>query len=161
MSETLLDRFLRYVKIDTTSDHDSATTPSSEKQWTLLNMLASELKALGASDVRVTQYGYVLATIPATTKKILPTIAYLAHVDTAPDFSGTNVKPIVHKNWNGDAIVLPDDPTQIIAPAKYPEMVRCVGKDLVTASGATLLGADDKAGVAIIMTLVEHLIAHP
>ncbi len=161
MAETVLDRFLRYAKIDTTSDHDSTTTPSTEKQWNLLKLLASELKTLGASDVRTTQYGYVLATIPPTTKKNSPTIAYLAHVDTAPDFSGTNVKPIVHKKWDGKAILLPDDPTQIIDPAKHPEMLRCVGKDLVTASGTTLLGADDKAGVAIIMTLVEYLIAHP
>ena len=161
MAESVLNRFLRYAKIDTTSDHDSTTTPSTEEQWTLLKLLASELKTLGASDAHTTQYGYVLATIPATAKKNLPTIAYLAHVDTAPDFSGTNVKPIVHKKWDGKAIVLPDDPTQIIDPAKYPDMLRCAGKDLVTASGTTLLGADDKAGVAIIMTLVEHLIAHP
>jgi tripeptide aminopeptidase len=162
MAETVLDRFLRYVQIETTSNPDSKTTPSSECQWTLLRLLAGELEAMGASDAQVLKHGYVLATIPATSKKKkLPVVAFFAHVDTSPDFSGQNVKPIVHRRWNGKAITLPDDPAQIIDPAKYLEMKRYVGNDLVTASGTTLLGGDDKAGVAVIMTFAEHLLTHP
>lgn len=161
MSETVLDRFLRYAQIETTSNHASETTPSTKTQWVLLNMLAGELKLMGAKDVHVTEFGYVLASIPSTSKKQVPTVAFMAHVDTAPDFSGAGVKPLLHKNWDGKPIVLPDDKTQVIDPAVHPEMLRCIGKDLVTASGKTLLGADDKAGVAIVMTLVEYLLAHP
>jgi tripeptide aminopeptidase len=161
MPETVLDRFLRYVTIHSTSNPDSTSTPSSECQWTLLRLLADELRALGASEVDIAKHGYVTATIPATTKKRLPTVAFFAHVDTVAGFSGEGVKPIVHRKWNGKPIVLPDDKTQIIDPSVYPPMVNHVGKDLVTASGTTLLGADDKTGVAVIMTLVAHLLAHP
>ncbi|MBI3241359.1 MAG: peptidase T [Chloroflexi bacterium] len=162
MAETVLDRFLRYAQIETTSNPNSKTTPSSECQWTLLRLLAAELEALGASNVQLLKHGYVLATIPATSKKKnLPAVAFFGHVDTAPDFYGKGVKPIVHRRWNGKPIVLPDDPTQIIDPAKYVEMKRYVGNDLVTASGTTLLGADDKAGVAVVMTLADHLLNHP
>lgn len=161
MPETVLSRFLRYVKVHTTSDSDSPTTPSTECQWTLLRLLADELESLGVSDVVITKYGYVLATIPATTKRRVPVLALFAHVDTVPGFSGEGVKPIVHRKWSGRPIVLPDDPAQVIDMAKYPEMKKHVGKDLVTAFGATLLGADDKTGVAVIMTLVENLLLHP
>ncbi len=161
MSETVLDRFLRYVKIHTTSDPDSATTPSTECQWVLLRMLADELQSLGASEVKLTKHGYVLATIPATIKKRTPTVAFFAHVDTVPGFSGEGVKPIVHRRWNGKPIVLPDDRTQVIDPALYPQLQNHLGKDLVTASGKTLLGADDKTGVAVNMTLAERLLARP
>ena len=114
MSETLLDRFLRYVQTDTASDRNSNTTPSTEGQWALLRLLADELQRLGLSDVCVTKYGYVLATIPATTKKGVPTVALFAHVDTVSGFSGEGVKPIVHRKWNGKPVVLPDDPAQVI-----------------------------------------------
>lgn len=162
MRETVLDRFLRYVQVDTASDHGSASAPSSSNQLTLLRMLADELKAIGASDVMLTEHGYVLATIPSTSRRErLPTVAFFAHVDTSPDFPGKNVKPVVHRQWNGQPIVLPDDRAQVIDPARYAEMKRYVGKDLVTASGTTLLGADDKSGVAIIMTMAERLLARP
>lgn len=162
MPETILDRFLRYVKVHTTSDSNSSTTPSTERQRTLLSMLADELRQLGVSNVTLNRYGYVLAALPATTKqKRVPTVALFAHVDTVPGFSGEGVKPIVHRKWNGKPILLPDDPSQAIDPAKYPDMQNHVGKDLVTASGTTLLGADDKTGVAVIMTLVDHLLRHP
>ncbi|HKZ69638.1 MAG TPA: peptidase T [Anaerolineales bacterium] len=161
MPETVLDRFLRYVKVHTTSDSDSRTIPSTERQWTLLRMLADELRALGASEVKITKHGYVLATIPATIKKRVPTVALFAHVDTVSGFSGEGVKPIIHRKWMGKPIVLPDDKTQIIDPAKYTDMQNHVGLDLVTASGTTLLGADDKTGVAVIMTLADHLLRIP
>ncbi|HLB45947.1 MAG TPA: peptidase T [Anaerolineales bacterium] len=161
MPETVLSRFLRYVKIYTTSDPDSHTTPSTERQWVLLRMLADELQVLGASETKITKHGYVLATIPATTKKRVPTVALFAHVDTVSGFSGEGVKPIVHRKWNGKPVVLPDDPAQVIDVVKYPEMKNHVGKDLVTASGTTLLGADDKSGVAVVMTLAAHLLSHP
>ena len=160
-TDTLLDRFLRYVKIYTTSDHASETTPSSPQQWELLRLLRDELSALGASDVTLTEHGYVLATIPATVDADLPTVAFMGHVDTAPDFSGEGVRPIVHKAYDGSRIVLPDDPTQVLDPAVDPWLPLAVGHDIVSASGTTLLGADDKAGVAIVMSMAAHLLAHP
>jgi len=162
MSDTVLDRFLRYVKVHTASARDAENVPSTEEQWTLLRILANELTALGASEVSIDKHGYVTATIPATAKrKGVPTVAFFAHVDTVPDFSGLGVKPIIHRKWNGKAIVLPDDKTQVIDPEKYPSMQNYVGKDLVTASGRTLLGADDKTGVAVVMTLADYLLQHP
>jgi tripeptide aminopeptidase len=161
MPETLLDRFLRYVKIHTTSDPRSDMTPSTPGQWDLLRLLEAELRTLGTRDVRLTEHGYLLATIPATSAKPTPIVGFLAHVDTAPDFPGEGVKPIVHRQWDGGPIHLPDDPKQVLDPALYPELRTAVGKDIVTASGETLLGADDKAGVAILMTVAEHLIKHP
>jgi len=160
-ADTLLARFLRYVQIHTTSDPNSDTTPSSPGQWDLLRLLAEELRSAGAADVALTEYGYVLATIPATSAKRVPTLAFTAHVDTAADFSGEGVKPIVHRNYNGQPIALPDDARQVLNPAQDPDLKTAVGKDIVTASGTTLLGADDKAGVAIVMTLAEHLLRHP
>lgn len=162
MPDTLLSRFLRYVQIDTQSSEDSATTPSTPKQWELLRLLEQELRTLGAHEVQITEHGYVMATIPATTTRAnVPTVAFLAHVDTAPAFSGQNVKPIVHQKWKGQPIRLPDDRKQVLDPKKDPALRKAKGKDLITASGKTLLGADDKAGVAIIMTLVEYLLQHP
>jgi tripeptide aminopeptidase len=160
-TDNLLSRFLRYVQIHTTSDPNSETTPSSPQQWNLLRLLRAELEALGAHDVRLNDYGYVFATIPATTEKTVPTLAFTAHADTAPDFSGEGVKPLVHLNYNGQPIALPDDPRQVLDPAKDPDLRTVIGKDIATASGTTLLGADDKAGVAIVMTLAAHLLAHP
>jgi tripeptide aminopeptidase len=149
------------VQIDTTSDERSPTSPSTEKQYDLLNLLVDELTEIGARDVRLTEYGAVLATIPATVTHPTPTIALLAHVDTSPAFNGTGVKPLVHRNYQGDAIVLPDDPEQKVTPENSPYLKERIGDDIVTASGTTLLGADDKAGVAIVMTTAHHLLRHP
>src|SRR5215831_693567 len=154
----LEERFLRYVRLDTQSDEKSTTSPSTEKQFHLLRLLADELKAIGAEDVRLTGYGAVLATIPAMHQADGPTIALLAHVDTAPQFSGTDVKPIVHRRYRGDEIVLPDAPGVMLSPELFPYLATKVGEDIVTASGTTLLGADDKAGVAIVMTVAHHLL---
>lgn len=162
MPDTLLSRFLRYVKINTVSTPDAATSPSTPGQWELLRMLEAELRAMGAAEVSLDEHGYVLATIPPTSDKPgLPVVALLAHVDTAPDYNSDNIKPIVHKKWNGKPIVLPDDKTQVIDPARFPALAAAKGHDIVTASGLTLLGGDDKAGVAIIMSLAAHLLAHP
>ncbi|NBU63795.1 MAG: peptidase T [Chloroflexia bacterium] len=161
---TLRDRFLRYVKIFTTSDPHSKSYPSTERQWDLLKLLQSELLSIGASDVEITAHGYVLATIPATPGyEQAPVVAFLAHVDTAPDFSGEGVKPIIHANYDGRVIVLPDDPRQVIDPSNpmYANILTAVGKDVITASGTTLLGADDKAGIAIIMTAAQQLLSDP
>jgi tripeptide aminopeptidase len=154
----LEERLLRYCRIDTQSDAASPTSPSTEKQYDLLRPLAEELEQLGAQDVQLTEYGAVLATIPATSTTEVPTVAFLAHVDTAPQFSGTGVKPIVHRGYDGSDIVLPDDPSRVLSPAQLPYLAQRIGDDIVTASGTTLLGADDKAGVAIVMTLARHLL---
>jgi tripeptide aminopeptidase len=157
----LEERFLRYVKIDTTADPTSSTSPSTQIQYDLLNLLAAELKVIGAQDVTLTPYGAVLATIPATIETDAPIIVLLAHVDTAPQFPGKDVKPIVHRNYRGEDIVLPDDSEQVLSPTALPYLAQKVGDDIVTASGKTLLGADDKAGVAIIMTAARQLLNMP
>ncbi|MFQ3662473.1 MAG: peptidase T [Chloroflexaceae bacterium] len=155
-------RFLRYVQIDTTSDPGSSTSPSTHRQLDLLNLLVQELQAIGAHDVRITDYGAVLATIPATTTFAdPPVIAFLAHVDTAPTFNGTGVKPIVHRAYDGSDIRFPENPDLVLSPRDYPYLAGKVGEDIVTASGTTLLGADDKAGVAIVMVLARHLLENP
>ena len=162
MADTLLSRFLRYVSINTQSDSSTGTSPSTQGQWVLLRMLESELLELGAADVVLTEHGYVIATIPATSAKPdVPTVAFFGHIDTAPDFSGHDVKPLVHRKWNGKPIVLPDDRSQVLDPALYPELLTARGKDIVTASGRSLLGGDDKSGVAIVMSLAAHLLRHP
>ncbi|MDA0242352.1 MAG: peptidase T [Chloroflexi bacterium] len=159
MHPELTSRFLRYVQIDTTSDEDSPTAPSTAKQLDLLRLLQQELAEIGAEDIWLTKHGVLYATIPATAGyEHIPTVAFLAHVDTSPAFSGTAVKPIVHENYDGSPIVLPDNPSLIIDPAQYPYLAQKVGEDVITASGTTLLGADDKAGVAIVMTLAEVLL---
>ncbi len=158
--DELLQRFDRYARIDTQSDPASPTSPSSAKQYDLLNLLVEELREIGVHDVRLTEYGAVLATIPATIVTDAPTIALLAHVDTAPQFSGAGVKPILHRNYQGGEIVLPDDPQMVLSPAALPYLASKVGDDIITASGTTLLGADDKAGVAIIMTAARHLLGN-
>ena len=157
----LEERFLRYVKIDTTADPTSKTTPSTQIQYDLLNLLVDELKEIGAQDVTLTSYGAVLAIIPSTVEATVPAIALLAHVDTAPQFPGKDVKPIVHRNYGGEDIVLPDDPSQVLSPKELPYLEQKVGDDIVTASGKTLLGADDKAGIAIIMAAARHLLQTP
>jgi tripeptide aminopeptidase len=157
----LEERFVRYVRIDTQSDESSATCPSTERQYELLRLLMGELESIGAADIRLTDYAAVLATIPATIDSPAPTIAFLAHVDTTPQFNATSVKPIVHRRYDGGDIVLPDGIDVRLSPNANPYLATKVGDDIVTASGTTLLGADDKAGVAIVMTLAKHLLAHP
>jgi tripeptide aminopeptidase len=157
----LEERLLRYVRIDTTADPESTTSPSSRIQLDLCELLAGELREIGAASVELTGYGTVLATIPATVDSAAPTIGLLAHVDTAPQFCGKDVRPIVHRNYDGGDIVLPDDPTMILSPKALPYLGRKAGDDIVTASGTTLLGADDKAGVAIIMAAARHLLENP
>jgi tripeptide aminopeptidase len=159
MSDTLLSRFLRYVRLDTQADETSTTYPSTPGQLVLLEMLKQELIELGAADVQMNKHGYVMASIPATTRRAgVPTIAFLAHVDTAPDCSGKGVMPIVHRAYNGKPIRFPNNPRLVLDPATSPELLTARGKDIVTASGTTLLGADDKAGVAVVMTLAEQLL---
>ncbi len=160
MHAQIEERFLRYVQIDTQSDVESATIPSTEKQLDLLNLIAAELREMGVSDVKMTDYATVIGTIPATVANA-PKVALLAHVDTAMDFSGTNVKPLVHRNYAGSPIVLPDAPTRIIDPVMFPYLAEKVGEDVITASGTTLLGADDKAGAVIVMQVAAELLAHP
>ena len=158
---TVTERFLKYVTIDTQSNPQSETHPSTEKQKNLSQLLVKELLILGVEDAAMDEYAYVMATIPSNSSKKIPTICFCSHVDTAPDCSGTNVKPILHKNYDGMDIVLPDDATQIISTTKYPYLKNFVGKDIITASGNTLLGADDKSGVAIIMDMINYLVNHP
>jgi len=161
-TSSVLERFLRYVTVDTQSAEGSSTYPSTLKQLVLLDQLAGELKALGLTDVTRDEHGLVFATIPSTTKKTnVPVIGFVAHVDTSPEASGASVKPIVHHNWNGQDIRLPDDPNTVLKPSEIPALREQVGNDIVTASGTTLLGADDKAGVAEIMAAAEYLVKHP
>ena len=158
----LIDRFMRYVKIDTQSDPNSNAHPSTEKQKDLSKLLQQELLQMGISDASVDEFGYVYGTIPSTTEKNnVPVICFCSHVDTAPDCSGTNVKPILHSNYNGSDIVLPDDNTQVLKMSVSPYLKNHVGSDIITASGLTLLGADDKSGVAVIMQAAQYLISNP
>ncbi len=161
LDRELEDRLVRYVRIDTQSDESSPTTPSTDIQLDLLRLLVEELREIGAQDVSLTDYGAVLATIPATVDGDVPTIGFLAHVDTAPGFHASGVEPIVHRSWGGDDIVLPDDPEQVLSGEQSPYLASKAGEDIVTASGTTLLGADDKAGIAIIMAMARHLIENP
>jgi len=155
-------RFLRYVTLDTQSDEQSESYPSTAKQLVLLNQLVAELKDMGAADAEIDRFGYVMATIPATPGKgHVPVIGFVAHVDTSPDVSGANVRPIVHKNYDGRDLILPDEPGLALREADHPELAHQRGNDIITASGRTLLGADDKAGVAEIMAAAEYLLAHP
>jgi tripeptide aminopeptidase len=158
---TVLDRFLRYVQVDTQSDPNSNSHPSTEKQKDLSAILAKELQEMGLADAHMDEYGYVYASIAANTNKPVPAICFCSHVDTAPDCSGTNVKPIVHRNYDGSDIVLPDDNLQIISSNQYSYLLKKKGDDIVTASGLTLLGADDKSGVAVIMDMAHYLVTHP
>ncbi|PZQ99829.1 MAG: peptidase T [Cereibacter sphaeroides] len=155
----LTERLVRYASIDTQADETSATSPSTERQFGLLRLLEHELVEMGAADVQLTDYGAVLATIPATVKG-KPTIGLLAHVDTAPAYAASGVKPVVHKAYEGGNIRFPDAPDLVLSHAESPYLGQCIGHDIITASGTTLLGADDKAGVAIIMTAAHHLLNH-
>ena len=158
---TAAERLTRYVQVDTQSDPQSNTHPTTEKQKDLSRILEKELKEMGIGDAEMDEYGYVYATIPSNTDKKVPVVCFCAHVDTAPDASGTNVKPIVHEHYDGKDIVLPDDPSQVISPSVYPYLKEHIGSSVITASGTTLLGGDDKAGVAIIMDLANYLMTHP
>ena len=161
ISETnIAERFMRYVQIDTQSDPQSNAQPTTEKQKDLSKILLSELQQMGIES-ELDSHGYVYATIPSNSKKNIPTICFCSHVDTAPDCSGTNVKPILHKNYNGDDIVLPDDASQILKIADAPYLKNHLGSDIITASGNTLLGADDKSGLAAIMEAASFLINNP
>jgi tripeptide aminopeptidase len=158
---TAAERFLRYVQVDTQSDPQSNTHPSTNKQKDLSRLLAEELKQIGLTDAHMDEWGYVYATIPSNTDKKVPVICFCSHVDTAPDCSGTGVKPIVHRDYRGQDIVLPDDRTQVLRLENYPYLKTQIGNDIITASGTTLLGSDDKAGVAEIMDLANFLQTHP
>lgn len=162
MKTTALERFLRYVTIDTRSDEQASTTPSTPGQMVLLTQLAAELRAIGLHDVTLDGWGYVMATVPATVRgRDIPAIGFIAHVDTSPEISGAGVKPIVHACYDGRDLVLPDDPSMVLRTADDPALLSQIGSDIVTASGLTLLGADDKAGVAEIVAAAEYLVAHP
>ncbi len=161
IQHSVLERFLRYVKIDTQSDPESKTIPSTAKQKDLGKILVEELLEMGISDAQLDEFGYVYATIPANTDKIVPVICFCSHMDTSPDSSGKGVKPIVHKNYDGSDIILPDDPNIIIKKSEHPDLAEQMGNDIVTASGTTLLGADNKAGLAEIMDAVNYLVTHP
>ncbi len=158
---TVQDRFLKYVTIDTQSDPQSTSSPSTEKQKNLGRLLVEELQALGIEDAHLDDFGYVYATVPATTSKAVPVICFCSHMDTSPDSSGKDVKPIIHRDYDGRDLVLPDDNSQVIRLANHPSLNAQMGHDIITASGTTLLGADNKAGVAEIMTAVQHLVNHP
>jgi tripeptide aminopeptidase len=160
MERELEERLVRYAAVDTQSDEASDSAPSTERQMVLLGMLRDELAALGAADVRLTPYGAVLATVPGTVPEA-PAVALLAHVDTAPQFNATGVKPVVHRGYDGGAIGFADAPDRRLSPAESPYLSQRVGDDIVTASGTTLLGADDKAGVAIVMAVAGHLLRNP
>jgi tripeptide aminopeptidase len=160
-NHTVAERFLQYVQMDTQSNPYSNTHPTTGKQKDLSNLLAEQLKAIGLTDAHADEFAYVYATIPSNTTKQVPVICFCSHVDTAPDCSGTNVKPIVHKYYDGTDIVLPDDVSQVLSVKDYPYLKEHIGKTIITASGTTLLGADDKAGVAIIMDMATYLMSHP
>ena len=161
MTKHIADRFCDYAKIDTQSDPESTTFPSTAKQKDLSRLLVTELLEMGISDAHLDEFGYVYATLKSNIDKNVPVICFCAHVDTSPDCTGANVKPIIHKNYQGQDLVLPDDTSQVIRAAAHPYLMERLGDDIITASGTTLLGADDKAGVAVIMDFVQHMINNP
>ena len=158
--EKLFDKFLRYVAVETTSNEDSETQPSSKKELDLLRMLRDELQQMGIK-AELDEFGYVMATIPANTRKKIPAIGFIAHVDTAPDASGKNIKPQIIRKWNGEDIVLNKKKNIVLRTAEFPEMLQYKGQTMITTDGTTLLGADDKAGVAEIMYAAQYLMEHP
>ena len=161
MNKHIADRFCDYAKIDTQSDPDSTTFPSTEKQKDLSRVLVTELLEMGLGDAHMDEYGYVYATLKSNIDKKVPAICFCAHVDTSPDCTGANVKPIIHKNYQGQDLVLPDDHNQVISTQQHPYLKERIGDDIITASGTTLLGADDKAGVAVIMDFVQFMCNNP
>jgi tripeptide aminopeptidase len=161
IEHTVVERFLRYVKIDTQSDPYSETCPSTEKQKDLSRLLVKELKEMGITDAELDENGYVYATIPSNTNKNVPVVCFCSHVDTSPESSGKNVNPVVHKNYNGQPLILPADPTIIIKSDDHPDLKAQIGNDIITADGTTLLGADNKAGVAEIMDMANYFMRNP
>ncbi len=159
--QRIIDRFVSYVKIDTQSDPESNTTPSTSKQWDLANKLAEELKSIGLSDVSIDDNAYIMATLPSNVNHDVPTIGFIAHFDTSPDYSGTNVNPQFVENYNGEDIVLNEDENIVLSPSYFDELLLYKGQTLITTDGNTLLGADDKAGVCEIVSAMEYLIQHP
>ena len=162
MQTTVLERFLRYIAVDTMSEPEKEMIPSTEKQKDLAKMLTEELRSMGANEVKMDEHGYVYGTIPATcTDKKIPVLGFIAHMDTAPAYSGANVKPQIVKNYDGGTILMNQDTGLSMGPEQYPDLLRYVGQDLITTDGTSLLGADDKAGVAEIMALAQYLLEHP
>ena len=161
MRELFLDRFLNYVKFDTQSSEESDSYPSTMKQLELSKYLVNELKEMGLKDVELTEHGYVFATLPANSDKNVPVLGFISHVDTSPEVSGKDVNPIIHNNYQGGDIVLPKDQSQVIEFDQNPALKNCIGHDVITTDGTTLLGADDKAGIAEIMGAMDYLISHP
>ena len=161
IGETIVDRFLKYVKYDTQSAEDSRNYPSTEKQKELGRHLVEELKELSLEGVSIDQYGYVTATLPANIQRPVPTIGLIAHMDTSPEVSGKDVKPIIHENYSGEDIVLPGDSTQILRCSETPELAKKIGDGIISSDGTTLLGADDKAGIAEIVDALHYLTKHP
>ena len=159
--EEIIDRFIRYAKIHTTSDHKSISFPSTERQFFFARQLEQELRTIGLSDVKTDDYGYVTATLPSNTDKKCPVVGFIAHMDTSPDFSGENVNPQLVKNYPGDDIFLNEEQPVVLSPKKFPELLKYVGQELLVTNGKTLLGADDKAGIAEIVSALEFLFAHP
>ena len=158
---TIVERFLKYVSFDTQSAEDSETTPSTEKQWALARYLKEELEGIGLTEVEIDEHAYVYATLPANTDKPLPTVGFIAHMDTSPDCSGKDVKPRIVKDYDGGDIVLDEAAGIVTSPKKFPELLDHVGEDIIVTDGHTLLGADDKAGIAEIVQAMVYLIAHP
>ncbi|GMB09632.1 peptidase T [Thermolongibacillus altinsuensis] len=161
MKNEIIERFTKYVQVDTQSDPNSDTCPSTPGQWTLAKMLVEELKAIGMEEVTVDENGYVMATLPANTDKDVPTIGFLAHMDTAPEFTSANVKPQIIENYDGNDIILNEALHIVLSPKDFPELANYKGHTLITTDGTTLLGADNKAGIAEIMTAMAYLIRHP
>lgn len=161
MREELIERFLRYVSIDTQSDENSDTTPSTAKQLDLLNLLKKELDEIGLKDVSIDDKGYVMGTLPANTDKKIPVIGFISHADTSPDMSGANIKPKIIENYDGKDIILNKENNVILSPSVFPDLKEYIGQTLITTDGTTLLGADDKAGIAEIMTAINYLAKHP
>lgn len=157
----LTNRFLKYVSFTTTSDENKETTPSTLEQMVFANYLAEELKSVGLQDVELDKNGYLMATLPANTDSVLPTIGFIAHMDTSPDMSGENVKPKIIKNYDGNAILLNAEKNIVLSPEQFPELLQYKGQDLIVTDGTTLLGADDKAGIAEIVSAMDYLIKHP
>ncbi len=159
--DPIIDRFFRYIKIDTRSDLDSITHPSTPTQFDLARLLVDELLNLGLTDAVIDDKCYVMATLPANTDQPIPVIGWIAHVDTSPDSPGANVSPRIVKNYDGKPIILDESSQTILSPVDFPELLRYVGQDIITTDGKTLLGADDKAGIAVIMSMLEYLVTHP
>jgi tripeptide aminopeptidase len=161
MTETVMENFLKYISFDTQSDENSVTTPSTAKQMLLAQALKSEVEALGLTEISLDEHAYLMATLPANTDEELPTIGFIAHLDTSPDMSGANVKPRIIENYDGEDIVLNREENIVLSPKMFPELLRHTGEDLIVTDGTTLLGADDKAGIAEIMAAIKYLINHP